>query len=257
MTNSVHDLGGMHGFGPLPLQDNEPVFAEDWQAHICGTLLASLGLFGVSLDNVRSRMEHMPPAEYLKSGYYDKWLYALEQLAVEKGLCTQADLNALAASEEVPLEKDMDPIPTEGLLGFIATGASAERQIDTPAKFAVGNRVRAKTLNIDGHTRLPRYVRGHVGVITGDHGGQIYPEVSARLEGDGPERLYTVEFTAQELWGADANPNDTLRIDLWEPYLEDASRAIPCTIWVMLSMQTKSRACRAMHAEKNYEQYSS
>ena len=222
MTNSVHDMGGMHGFGVLPLEDNEPLFAEDWQARICGNLLASMGLFGVTLDNVRSRMEHMPPDLYLKSSYYEKWLYALEQLVVEKGLCSQDDLNALAAGKDVALEKDMDPIPTEGLLAFMATGASAERQIDTPAQFKVGDRVRAINFNIEGHTRLPRYVRGHVGVITGDHGGQIYPEVSARLEGDGPERLYTVEFTAQELWGKEANPNDTLRIDLWEPYLEAA-----------------------------------
>ena len=211
----------MHGFGLLPLEDNEPVFHAEWEARICGTLLSSLGLFGVSLDNVRSRMEHMPPGQHLKSGYYDKWLYALEQLTVEKGICSQADLDALARGEDVALEKDMDPIPTEGILGFIATGASAERQIDTTAKFAVGDRVRAKNINPEGHTRLPRYVRGHMGVITGDHGGQIYPEVSARLEGDGPERLYTVQFTARELWGEDANPNDTLCIDLWEPYLEE------------------------------------
>ena len=63
MTNSVHDMGGMHGFGSIPLEDNEPVFAEEWQARIAGTLLASLGLFGVTLDNVRSRMEQITPVQ--------------------------------------------------------------------------------------------------------------------------------------------------------------------------------------------------
>ena len=144
----------------------------------------------------------------------------MEQLAVEQGLCSQDDLAALARGENVTLEKDMDPIPCDGVLSFIATGSTAERQIDKPAAFTVGDRVRAKTVNNIGHTRLPRYVRGHAGTIIADLGGQIYPEVSARLEGDGAERLYTVRFTAQELWGKDSNPNDTLCIDLWEPYLE-------------------------------------
>lgn len=220
MTNSVHDLGGMHGFGALPIEENELVFHEEWEARVCGTMMASLGLLGVTLDNVRSRMEHIPPTVYLSSGYYDKWLMALEDVGISNGLFTRDDLNALAQGKDASLEKDMDPIPTDGLLAFMATGATAARQIEKPAVFQVGDTVRAKNLNREGHTRLPRYVRGHVGVIIADHGGQIYPEVSARLEGDGPERLYTVQFAARELWGGDANAKDTVCVDLWEPYLE-------------------------------------
>jgi nitrile hydratase beta subunit len=224
MTNSVHDMGGMYGFGPVEPEDNEPLFHEPWEARVLGMMMTSMALFEVTLDNVRSRMEHIPPATYLKIGYYDKWLLTLEQLAVEKGLLSRDDLAALAEGKEVPLAKDMDPIPPEGILGFMAVGTTAAREMDTPAAFKVGGAVRAKNLNGHGHTRLPRYVRGHVGTVQADRGGQIYPEVSARLEGDGPERLYTVRFTARELWGDDANPNDTVCIDLWEPYLEAVDR---------------------------------
>lgn len=223
MTNSVHDMGGMHGFGSIPLEDNEPLFHAAWEARVLGMMMTSMGLFGVTLDNVRSRMEHIPPPTYLKVGYYDKWLITLEELAVEKNLLSKDELTALAEGEEVPLPKTMEPIPTEGIIGFMATGATSARQIETKAQFQVGGTVRAKNLNVDGHTRLPRYVRGHVGTIIADCGGQVYPEVSARLEGDGPERLYTIQFTARELWGAEANAKDTVCIDLWEPYLESAS----------------------------------
>ncbi len=223
MTNSVHDMGGMHGFGAVTPEPNEPLFHAPWEARILGMMMSSMALFQVSLDNVRSRMEHIPPEQYLKVGYYDKWLMTLEDLAIEKDLLSRDDLAALANGEEVPLQKDMDPIPPEGIVGFMATGATAARQIETPAVFAEGDTVRAKNLNEEGHTRLPRYVRGHVGTVIADRGGQIYPEVSARLEGDGPERLYTVRFTARELWGAKANAKDSLYIDLWEPYLEAAS----------------------------------
>ena len=223
MTNSVHDMGGMHGFGSIPFEDNEPLFHAAWEARVLGMMMTSMGLFGVTLDNVRSRMEHIPPPTYLKVGYYEKWLITLEELAVEKNLLSKDGLAALAKGEEVPLPKTMEPIPTEGIIGFMATGATSARQIETKAQFQVGDTVRAKNLNVDGNTRLPRYVRGHVGTIIADCGGQVYPEVSARLEGDGPERLYTIQFTARELWGAEANAKDTVCIDLWEPYLESAS----------------------------------
>ena len=220
MTNSIHDMGGMHGFGAVTQAPNEPIFHEEWEARICGMLLASLGLFGVSLDNVRSRMELIPPGAYLKTPYYAKWVMALENLVTEKGIATQSELEALARGEEIALEKDMQPIPTDGLLAFISTGATAARQIESKPLFALGDTVRARNLNSMGHTRLPRYVRGKLGTIIADCGGQIYPEVSARLEGDGPERLYSIKFSARELWVLGANINDTVCVDLWEPYLE-------------------------------------
>lgn len=220
MTNSIHDMGGTSGFGSLPLEDNEPVFHAEWERRVFGLMMTSLGPFQVNLDNVRSRMEAIPPVTYAKISYYEMWLAALEDLITERGNVSTADLAALADGKEVPLARDAEPFPAEGMLAFLATGATAARSIEVPAKFSVGDIVRAKNLNPDGHTRLPRYVRGKVGVITAEHGGQIYPDTNAIFAGEGPERLYTVAFQATELWGSEANAKDTVYVDLWEPYLE-------------------------------------
>jgi nitrile hydratase subunit beta len=222
VTNSVHDMGGMHGFGVVEHEDSEPVFQEEWQRKTFGLMMTSLGTLQVNLDHVRSRMESEAPATYLSLGYYDKWFLTLEKLAIDKGVINRDDLTKLAMGEDVQLDREVDPIPAEGMLAFIATGATAARQIETPASFKVGDQVRAKTLNPSGHTRLPRYVRGHIGTVIADQGGQIYPDSNATFSGEGPERLYTVQFQATELWGKDANPKDTVCIDLWEPYLEAA-----------------------------------
>ncbi len=223
MTNSVHDMGGMQGFGVIDREENEPVFHAEWQRKTFGMMMTSLGPFQVNLDHVRSRMESVPPSTYLELGYYDKWLLTLEELAIDKNVISKEDLAALMAGQDVSLTRDTDPFPAEGMLAFLATGATAARQIETPAAFKVGDTVKAKNLNPKGHTRLPRYVRGHMGLVIADAGGQIYPDTNATFSGEGPERLYTVQFHATELWGNDANPKDTVCVDLWEPYLEAAS----------------------------------
>ena len=72
------------------------------------------------------------------------------------------------------------------------------------------------------HTRLPRYARGHVGVIERDHGCHVFPDSAATDSGENPQWLYTVVFDAAELWGADADPTLKISIDAFEPYLEAA-----------------------------------
>ena len=87
-------------------------------------------------------------------------------------------------------------------------------------RFAVGDRVRARTLNPTGHTRLPRYVRGHTGVVVLYHGAHVLPDTNAHGAGEQPQPLYTVRFTARDLWGPEAGTTDTLSLDLWESYLD-------------------------------------
>jgi nitrile hydratase len=86
--------------------------------------------------------------------------------------------------------------------------------------FAVGDRVRARNIHPTGHTRLPRYARGKTGEIAAVHGAHVFPDSSAHGRGDDPQWLYTVRFSACELWGKDSR--DLVHIDLWEPYLESA-----------------------------------
>ncbi len=222
MTNAIHDMGGMHGFGAMPRQDNEPVFNADWERTVFGLMMAGMGTLQVNLDFVRSQMEATPPAEYVKLSYYQLWLHTLEKMAVDKGAVSAEDLAALAQGRDVALDKTADPIPPDALAGVMAAGADAARPLEAPARFKVGDRVRAKTDSPATHTRLPRYVRGHAGEIIRDAGGQIYPDTNAVTGDEGPERLYSVRFTARELWGDEANAKDTVIVDLWEPYLEAA-----------------------------------
>ena len=103
---------------------------------------------------------------------------------------------------------------------FFANGAPKKRDVPSVAHFRVGQRVRARNLHPPGHTRLPRYARGHAGVVEAHHGAHVFPDTNAHGKGESPHHLYTVRFAAQELWGPDASPRDSVSLDLWEPYLE-------------------------------------
>ncbi len=107
-------------------------------------------------------------------------------------------------------------------MNVITATGSFQRKVAANPRFAAGDRVRARNINPEGHTRLPRYVRGHVGTIERDHGAHVFPDSNARFAGEAPQTLYTVRFGARELWGEAANPVDQVSLDLWEDYLEPA-----------------------------------
>ena len=82
----INDLGGMHGFGPLAIERDEPPFHHEWEARVfaINALLQRQGWY--TLDEFRDALERMPPAEYLAASYYERWLFALETLVREKGV---------------------------------------------------------------------------------------------------------------------------------------------------------------------------
>ena len=96
------------------------------------------------------------------------------------------------------------------------------RPVNAPPRFAVGQAVRAKKINPIGHTRLPRYARGNAGVVDRIHGAHVFPDSNAHFRGEGPQHLYSVRFSARELWGEAASARNAVYIDLWEDYLETA-----------------------------------
>ena len=75
-----------------------------------------------------------------------------------------------------------------------------------------------------GHTRLPRYVRGHVGTIVSLHGGHVMPDQHTHRAVPpftvAVEWLYTVVFDGPTLWGAGTDPRLEVTVDAWESYLE-------------------------------------
>jgi nitrile hydratase len=91
-----------------------------------------------------------------------------------------------------------------------------------PARFAVGDRVLARNMHPKSHTRLPRYVRGHVGVVERLHGCQVFPDTEAMGQGEHPQWLYTVRFEGTDLWGADSDPTLKVSVEAFEPYLDPA-----------------------------------
>ena len=103
-------------------------------------------------------------------------------------------------------------------------GRPTERPASDPARFRIGDRIRAKNIHPTTHTRLPRYVRGRAGIIESLHGCHVFPDTNALGQGENPQWLYTVRFNARDLWGPDADPNLSVSVDAWEPYLEPAEQ---------------------------------
>jgi nitrile hydratase subunit beta len=219
-VNGVHDMGGMHGFGPVLAEVDEPVFHHEWERRAFALTVAMARPGGWTIDRSRHARESLPPAQYLASSYYEIWLAALERLLVEHGLATQAEIEAGRS--------DAPPSPVPGILEAgtvavtLARGSPVLRLASAPARFARGDRVRALDLNPRGHTRLPRYVRGRFGTVTSVHGAHVFPDTNAHGQGEQPRWLYGVAFAAQDLWGPDARADDTVHLDLWEPYLAPA-----------------------------------
>ena len=114
------------------------------------------------------------------------------------------------------------PVTIENVAKTIAPTTSYQRDVAAKPRYAPGDTVRTRNINPEGHTRLPRYARNHVGTIERDHGAHVFPDTNAQLAGEAPETLYTVRFTARELWGAARNVGDAVYIDLWESYLDPA-----------------------------------
>jgi nitrile hydratase beta subunit len=217
--NGPHDMGGMHGFGPInpDPEDKEELFHAEWERRAFAVTLAAGFLGKWSIDEARLARETMDPDLYLGAGYYHKWLDASERLLLQKGMITEEELSTAKASSKV------DPDSIRLLKGgtvdeTFLKGGPASMDIDAAPSYAVGAKVRAKNINPTGHTRIPRYVRGHVGEIMLHHGGHVFADRSAEGERMG-EHLYTVQFEATDLWGPDAFGGSVL-VDLWEPYLE-------------------------------------
>lgn len=205
--NGAHDMGGMMGFGPVTPEPNEPVFHSNWESRAFA-LSQAMGKHGAwNLDEDRSACENRPPPEYMALSYYEIWFAALNRLLREKGMLDRTpDPSRVLRPEDA------------GVKVLLRKGYTRPPQ--GPARFAVGVSVRTRNIHPEGHTRLPRYLRGHPGEIVAVHGAHVFPDSNAHGGGENPQWLYTVRFTAAEVWGSGST--DKIHADLWEPYLEPA-----------------------------------
>ena len=219
--NGVHDMGGMHGMGPIEHEKNEPTFHEPWEGRVYAmTRVVRAGGGRQNLDNSRHLIELLPPVDYLRMSYYEKWFVRLVKQLVTNGIVTREELESghAAAGSAKQTPRVTGSIVPE----MVARRNSARRDAAVSAKFAVGQHVRARNINPTGHTRLPRYARGKAGVIARDHGVFVFPDTNAEFTGEKPQHVYSVRFTARELWGDQASPRDFVHLDMWDDYLDHA-----------------------------------
>lgn len=217
--NGIHDMGGMDGFGPVDPVDTGSVFHAAWEGDVMA-ISRVMGAIGAwNIDQGRYGIEMLPPHLYLKS-YYRRWLERFERAMVAYGY---ADADEIAAGHALHPGKT----PPRGKFTLaeidrITRRGTFTRPETTAARFVTGDRVLARNMHPRTHTRLPRYVRGHVGVVERVHGCHVFPDTAAMGQGENPQWLYTVRFEGRDLWGTDADPTLKVSVEAFEPYLDAA-----------------------------------
>jgi nitrile hydratase beta subunit len=216
--NGVHDMGGMHGFGPVVREVDEPRFHAHWEARMLALdiLVGDLNLY--NLDEFRYGIERMPPGDYLRASYYERWVATAEYNLVLKGILTQNELDARVTR----LREHPEALQSEAPAREVAVAPATPEHVQpaSPPRFVAGDAVVVRNVHPRHHTRMPRYVRGKRGVVQLVHEPEIFPDTHAHGLGAQLQTVYNVRFNARELWGTTAAPNESVSIDLWEQYLE-------------------------------------
>jgi nitrile hydratase len=219
--DGIHDMGGSEGWGSVTIDPDEPVFHADWEKKAFAYGAMAPRLSGTNLDAMRHAIDRQHPYDYLVDGYYGRWLGCAELLLVESGVLAPGAVEARARAlrgEDV----DEPAPPTEPHKpDYAPTGPGSLRETERAPRFAVGDRVRAHEHAPSGHTRLARYVRGHVGTVVALRPAHVLPDTHAHFIAENAQPVYTVRFDAAELWGDDAE-SFAVSIDLYDDYLEAA-----------------------------------
>ena len=217
--NGVHDMGGMHGFGQVEPEPNERPFHAPWERRVLGMQRAMRFTRAWNIDMSRDAQERLPAPLYLAASYYERWALGMERNALEKGLI---DADEMAAGHAIRPGKSLARVMTKNDIGHAFTRGSFSRPPNEQARFKPGDRVRTRNINPPTHTRLPRYARGHEGVIEAVRGCHVFPDSITTDGGENPQWLYTVVFDGRQLWGANADPRLTVSVEAFEPYIEPA-----------------------------------
>src|SRR5262249_48195400 len=204
--NGIHDMGGMHGFGPVAIEPDEPVFHAEWERRVFALRMAMDVCARWNIDMSRHWIEQMPPAEYLATSYYGRWFWRLEQLLEQPGFVTRAETHqrmreGVAEGPRATVEPQPAALRRDGVPRLLQNRRGARIDAAVPPRFKAGDGIIARNMHPPGHTRIPRYVRGHLGTIDRDHGVFIFPDTHAASLGRKPQHVYAVRFAARELWG--------------------------------------------------------
>jgi nitrile hydratase subunit beta len=218
--NGPHDMGGLQDMGPLEYEKDEPVFHAQWEARIYALTRAMRAWRKWTLDADRHALEVIPPVDYLRMSYYERWADRLAEQVVKYGLVSKEEIEGGTAAPGSTKANPAFTLATSDR--WLSRGIPSSQDPRVRPRFKVRQHVRARNINPTGHTRLPRYVRGKAGVIVRDHGVYLFPDSNAHAQGEKRQHVYSVRFAATELWGDNASSRDSVHLDLWDDYLERA-----------------------------------
>lgn len=211
--DTIHDLGGTEGFGPVSHQtdDDAVLFDEEWKARIWALAMLSMSKLGKeetgwTLDWYRHVLERLPPDLYLRLNYFEKWILAMMITSVDEGV---ADVQEFVDGQASSTKSEFHRNPLKN------SGATVD------ARFVPGDEVTANRDTGSMHTRLPAYVRGRRGTVESVIGPQPLPDESA-IGVIKNEQTYVVRFEMAELWPESTESRDSLLIDMWDSYIEPA-----------------------------------
>jgi len=211
--DTIHDLGGRQGFGPIPnvTEDDTALFTDEWKARTWAIAMMTMSKLsadrtGWSLEWYRHVLERLPPAFYLSRDYFEKWILAMMVTAVDEGVADVKEFLGGRAEERTYAYDAPEPLKE------VPPGS---------ARFKPGDRVATRRDIGSMHTRMPGYVRGRGGMIDSVIGPQLLSDEAAegRIR---KEMSYVVRFRMADLWPEASGSADSLLIDMWDSYLEPA-----------------------------------
>jgi len=217
--NGIHDLGGMHGMGAVEHEPQEPAFHAAWEGRVFAlsrVLRARGGKWNT--DSFRHGIELLPPVDYLRMTYYERWFAWMIGKLVATGDVIQSEVETGRPAPDSPVARPY--VPAANVPAMVLRRGPFRRDTPVVAHFKAGQRVRARNINPVGHTRLPRYARGKPGVVVVDRGVFVFPDTNAHFLGEKPQHLYSVRFAARDLWGEQASSRHVVQLDMWDDYLE-------------------------------------
>ena len=220
--DGIHDCGGMHGFGKIEVEIDEPCFHGEWEKRVFAMAMAVPFVTGSGDDQFRKHLERIPAVKYITSSYYELWLDGLIGKLKEYNVVDDVELSKGTLINPLPSRFDVgEQAQAEGLIDIVWSGASQSmpKEKNCPHRFTKGDRVRTQDHMSFGHNRLPRYARGKLGTVIAENGNFVFADSNAENYEKNPQMLYTVEFTSHILWGDEVEPDNTVCLDLWDTYL--------------------------------------
>jgi len=207
--SSLHNLGGMQGFGPVWATAEGTAFYTEDERRVFRLMMGLMAGGWCDTDGFRDAVESLPVPTYARECFPVNYFLGMEKQLAERGLIQPGDLEAWMKGEK-PAGRPDKPPP------IMAPG----RESPEPARFKVGDRVKIGTIDRQGHNRLPNYLRGQIGTITAERGLVDFPDALAAREGRRPQPVYTVEFLAREVWGNPDAGDDRISAEIFQAYIE-------------------------------------